>query len=362
MMKSEATARPLIMRCGAFGDIVLLTALIRQLHARFGQPVDVIASGGWTLPLLTGQPGVGEVHLVRYRRLPHFLVAEQREVVRWLRRRGPGPTWFCDLRVGREVLRHGGIPENYVVDSRDYPWVPGEHFVDRWIRLAQETAPGLQGIAPPPGPRVPSTAVIEIDSAARSKLDAWLQARGIEMPFIVFQMGSRRSKPRWWSRRTGRNKYWPEERWVQVVRAIREQHRDHDILLLGAGREFELNESVQQRAAVPGVYNVADNLPIPILLPLLERAAGMISVDTGPAHAAAALGCPTVSLFGDADPHLYRPGGPHTPAVTLTGTSTDPKRLGQPDIAGISVDRVLDAWRNLHAAMHPPGTEARSSR
>ncbi len=39
---------PLVMRCGAFGDMVLLTVLLEQLHARLRRPVDVIASGPWT--------------------------------------------------------------------------------------------------------------------------------------------------------------------------------------------------------------------------------------------------------------------------------------------------------------------------
>ena len=34
-MASEVE-RPLAVRCGAFGDMVLLTALIRVLHAEFG--------------------------------------------------------------------------------------------------------------------------------------------------------------------------------------------------------------------------------------------------------------------------------------------------------------------------------------
>ena len=68
----------------------------------------------------------------------------------------------------------------------------------------------------------------------------------------------------------------------------------------------------------------------------------MISVDTGPAHAAAALACPTVVLFGKADPQLYRPGGLSTPTVVLTG-----RMHGEPDIRGISAEDVLAAWRSL---------------
>ena len=80
--------RPLVVRCGAFGDMVLLTALIRLLHARFSAPVDIVTSGPWSEPLLEGQPGVGEVLCVRSRKTPYWLAPDQRRVVRRLRARG----------------------------------------------------------------------------------------------------------------------------------------------------------------------------------------------------------------------------------------------------------------------------------
>ena len=81
-------ARPLVMRCGAFGDMVLVTALIQQLHARFGTPVDVITSDGWARPLLTPRQGVGEIYTLRSRRTPYWLDREQQALVRQLRARG----------------------------------------------------------------------------------------------------------------------------------------------------------------------------------------------------------------------------------------------------------------------------------
>ncbi len=93
---SAAEVRPLVMRCGAFGDIVLLTVLLQQLHRRFGKPVDVIASGPWTEPLLESESAVGELFILRSRRTPYWLSAQQQRLIAWLRRRGSGPTWFCD--------------------------------------------------------------------------------------------------------------------------------------------------------------------------------------------------------------------------------------------------------------------------
>ena len=67
---AAAELPPLVMRFGAFGDMVLLTMLLRQLYARFGKPVDVISSGPWTQPLLEGQPWVGRLFVIKSRRAP----------------------------------------------------------------------------------------------------------------------------------------------------------------------------------------------------------------------------------------------------------------------------------------------------
>jgi len=92
--------RPLVVRCGAFGDMVLLTALLRELYARFKLPADIVTSGPWSEPLLRGQPGVGEILSVRSRKSPYWLSADQRYVVQRLRARGRSE----ERRVGKECV------------------------------------------------------------------------------------------------------------------------------------------------------------------------------------------------------------------------------------------------------------------
>jgi ADP-heptose:LPS heptosyltransferase len=337
------TARPLVMRCGAFGDMVLLTALLRQLQLRFGTPADVIASGAWTIPLLAGQPGVGEIFVLRSRRAPYWTSLGQQQLVRWLKAREAGPTWFCDSGAGRELLRRGGIPDDFVCEDQGLPRLAGEHFVDRWIRFANETPPAFAQILPPARARIASNAVLSIDAKARSALEPWLSRRGISnRELILIQAGNKRTMRGWLRRRASNTKYWPEERWAEVIRALHAERPEAAIVLLGVAQEFTLNAQIMRRANVPGLHNAARDLPIGILLPLLERATSLVSVDTGPAHAAAALRCPTVALFGTSDPVLYRPGGVRTPALALVGTID-----GHPNILGIDAQTVITAWRKL---------------
>jgi len=324
--------------------MVLLTALLRQLHLRFGQPADVIASGPWSVPLLEGQPGVGDIFILRSRKAPFWLSPRQRALAKWLRARGPGPTWFCDPGlVGRNLLRRGGIPDAFVCEDAQVPWVAGEHFVERWIRFAQMTPAAFEGKLPPAPSVVPSAAALEIRPEWRIELEAWLSRRGLSGRHrILLQAGNKRTMRRGSRQRVTNTKYWPEERWAAVIRGLRAARPDHAILLVGVPAEHALNEEIAQLAGAGDVHNVADDLPIHVLLPLLQGSQSMISVDTGPAHAAAALGCPTVTLFGTSDPQLYRPGGVNTPAAVLTGTVE-----GERTMLGIQPEEVLQAWARL---------------
>ena len=68
----------------------------------------------------------------------------------------------------------------------------------------------------------------------------------------------------------------------------------------------------------------------------------MLSVDTGPAHAAAAIGLPQVVLFGAADPALYRPRA--APGVAVICVQTTPPG---PPSRGLSLQAVIDAVESL---------------
>jgi len=337
--------RPLAVRCGAFGDMVLFTALIRVLHARFHSPVDIVTSGPWSEPLLRGQPGVGEIMSLRSRKTPYWLSADQRRVVRRLRERGVGPTWFCDAGdAARPLLARAGIPEELIVDVRDHSLLPGEHATEQWRRLAQITPVAVAAPSDAELAAVTPGCHLEVSERQRSDLESWLRARGISAaPPILIQIGNKRTMRRGLRRLAVNNKYWPNESWTEVLRHVRSRHPDRAIVLLGTGPEYALNQEVAALANIARLHNAADDLPVPRLVALLERAAGLITLDSGPAHAAAAVGCPLVVLFGKALPSLYRPWGTAGADVkVLCG-----RVAGEPDMLGIEPRSVIEAWSSL---------------
>jgi hypothetical protein len=54
------------------------------------------------------------------------------------------------------------------------------------------------------------------------------------------------------------------------------------------------------------------------------------------------VGCPVVTLFADALPSRYRPGGRNACAVVLQGEID-----GEKNIMGIDTAQVIAAWRQL---------------
>jgi len=348
-VKRDGAVRPLVVRFGAMGDMVIVLGLIEALHRRFGVPVDVVSSGGWTKPLLEGQSGVGNLHLIRSRRTPYALSPQQWHLVDTLRQRGAGPVWLCEAGVhARKLLTRAGVAPEWVVEADTHcPRFPSEPNLDRWLRFAQLSPAALPGLAPlDAGAMVRNIAwpPLRVLPEWRSDLKAWLQDRGLaERPLVLLQAGNKRTM-RWWAhrQRASNSKYWPEERWAAVIEALLRRDSRLVVVLLGVPAEASLNEDIASLVQSDRVVNVARELPIPRLLALQEHALGMISVDTGPAHSAAALDCPLVVLFGQVNVDRWAPRSPRGAVQVLTGS-----RGTGDGILGIAVQDVEEAWDRL---------------
>ena len=357
---SGLPTRPLLVRFGAMGDLVLIQPMIRLLAARYGAPVDLLAAGGWVRPLYQGQPDVGEIHLLAKRKLPLWLSAEKRQLLQWLRQTGPRPVWYCDFDEKLvPLLAQAGLDERWVVRAKAVGTRDGEHLVDFSQRLARTVPPALQHATANSrtdlDDRDPN---LGISAAMQADVQDWLQARGwLGKPLLLVQAGNRRTMRTGLRRRMSTNtKWWPEDNWAAIIRMLAEHHPDAVILLVGAPPEADLNDELLQRAGVAQAFNVARELPIPRLLALQSRAAGMVTVDTGPAHTAAAVGCPLVVLFGVADPVRIRPRGGSTPVEVLQAMHDS-----KPDMTAISVEAVVQAWQRLPLRQGANGEDTAAS-
>ena len=79
-------------------------------------------------------------------------------------------------------------------------------------------------------------------------------------------------------------------------------------VLIGAEAEASVLDAITRLA--PGTINLGSRTSLGQIAALARRATCAVGNDTGPTHIAAAVGCPTVALFGaGSDPIQYGPRG-----------------------------------------------------
>ena len=264
-----------------------------------------------------------------------------------LREQGSRNAWICetDSRSYR-LLARAGIAGESCVSETDLPKIGPEHYCDRWLRLAQLTPAtcSLPAIATEaPNPTLFVTAD-EIDECRR-----WLQQRGIdpETPLVCMQAGNKRTMRRGRADRASNTKYWHERNWAAVADGIVARDARTQILLCGVPSEQDMCEAIVAASqSRQNLHAVADDLPLRRLLALLSLARSCVSVDTGPAHAAAALNCPVVVLFGKANPIRFQPVSSESSVEVLVGAPPG-GQPGENDIGRIDPQAVLNAWEQL---------------
>jgi len=80
------------------------------------------------------------------------------------------------------------------------------------------------------------------------------------------------------------------------------------------------------------------DLPLRTLAGVLARCSVYVGNDSGVSHLAAAVGAPTVAIFGPTDPRVWGPRGPRVQTV------------GGPDAGGLDAVTVEDVLGAVHEA------------
>jgi len=330
--------------------MVMVTRMLNLLHRRYGRPCQVIGTGSWTPTTYVGHPDVAGVWSF-HRHLPFLLDGAWRPVRRALRASAPGPVYICERHYRqlpriRRMLRFAGIDPRRCVFLTERPAKkavpPTEHMVDRLVALGARTPANVRAEDyPAPADSALDGPRLYVLESERAERDAWLRSHGwFGRELIIIQpgnhrtMGPRRSR---WRRLNTDDKWWPLERWAELLQRIHHRRPDAQLLLRGSQEELPMLHEITAATRLPAVAVVGTTLRQ--LYALCEAASSMVSIDSGPAHAAAALSVPLVVLCGAAEQRYWLPRSPCGSAVVGVGGPPDSWRVDE-----LSVDAVFKAW------------------
>ena len=111
----------------------------------------------------------------------------------------------------------------------------------------------------------------------------------------------------------GSAKIWPVERYAALARMI-SGALGWKVAVIGLASEAAAGDYIINAKGVEG-KNLAGKLTVREMIGVIGGAGLLVGNDSGPAHISAALGRPTVAIFGSTDPNWTAPAGPKTAVI-----------------------------------------------
>jgi heptosyltransferase II len=323
------------------GDYVRCHSVVRLLRQRFpDRPVDMLAT---TLcaPLADYMPGLRQAVVVDLPR-GRLALAEQAALAKRLKRQGYG-TALIMPRTWKSTLAPflAGIPERtgFVGEAR--------FFLLNDLRFGERTLPRMvdrcavlalpSGAEPPAEWPAPQLRVPSLEAAN------WRSKRGLESenrPVVAIAPGA-----------VGPSKRWPSARYAALARQLLAD--GFAVWVLGGPNEKPL------AAEIAGDTQARDLTGHDLRDAILALACATVAVsnDSGILHVAAALGTPSIGIFGPTSPWHWAPLNPL--AATIETTSELPCRPCHKPVCrfghhrcmrDISPEQVIAATRRAVAA------------
>ncbi|MDQ6951058.1 MAG: glycosyltransferase family 9 protein [Mariprofundales bacterium] len=288
----------LIIKLSAFGDIIhALPALddllrrpeVREVHwlidARFGFVAELLPpTVTCHIVALKGRHGlrngIAMASALRQRKFDHILDLQGLIKSGLMARAIGAPVYGFDRQQSPEW------PNRWLVTP--VPFHPEErHVVQCYRRIAAAPFNGNGGSGTPTPPLDYHAPTIQLQENAVVRAQQSLAEWQVATPFALFHVGG--SYP---------TKRLPNAQWRQLAATIAEQQPV--IILWGSAEEQQraqaISEGLNQVMAAP------KRLAITTLAGMLSLANGYIGPDSGVTHLAAAVHCPTVTLWGPTAP------------------------------------------------------------
>lgn len=316
----------LFITSSRLGDAVLSTGLLRHINESYKDAFITVACGPLPASIFAGVPGLERVITFKKKKNHKhwFDLWQQTRKTRW------------DIVVD---LRNSAVSRILPAKKR---YIYGAHIDPSLHKVAQNAA--VMGIDPPPAPVIWPT-------GTQQKKAADLIPEG----GAVLAVGPTAN----WAGKT-----WPAENFVTVIEKLTAKGgimEDVRVAVFGAPGEEDQARPVRESVPADRLINMVGKTDPGTAAAALARCALYIGNDSGLMHCAAAVGTPTVGLFGPSYPHLYSPWGDHcTYAATpesydelIDYEGYDPKTSGclMGSLLTEDVLAVIDGfWKKQHQA------------
>jgi len=306
----------LILKPSSLGDVIQALPVLRLLKLHFRDAEIFWWVDSAFAPLLEGDPdlaGVVRFERQRWKSPRHW--PEMLRSIRWLREqnfdlvidlqclaRSGAFAWLANGKslIGLDEVREGArgfydvavcrasfhthavdwylavLPQLGVPVHKNFVWLPERTEISAEVKLKWPVA-GVQASACPPN-----------DTLKRELR---------QMRLILLQPGAR-----WQTKR------WPAKHFAELVRLTAEYSPDARFAILGDAGDRPLGEIIS-RVLPECCLNLCGETSLPEMVEWLRLCDLMVTNDTGPMHAAAALGKPLVALFGPTEPRRTGPYG-----------------------------------------------------
>lgn len=313
--KKPKAASILVVRYRFIGDTILTVPFLRNLrraypHAR----IDVLV-GPQSGEVLAGCPYINELITYDTTRFHKYDSGEGKARSFWsyveqLKKRKYDTAFLLKrsfssaalaLLIGCKNRIGYGTAWRSLMLTKPVPWDPAIHEVESTLDVLREAG-------------------IEV---ADTDLEAWISAeeeRAVRK--IVPQLATNKRKVLFHAAAAHPNKEYPLEHWAVVMKELAKKEQILPFFT-GSSQDFLTYERLIGLASMEGV-NCAGKLSLRESMALLAAMDLSICTDSGPSHLSAAVGTPTLAVFGPTDPERWRPWGSKHEALFDSSLSCRP--------------------------------------
>jgi heptosyltransferase-2 len=305
-MKDAKTKRILIIKLISVGDVLFTTPAVRTLRLGFPKSHLTYLVGSWSRDVIEDNPNLDEI--IVYDAPRH----SQDRGRAWLN------TLSCLRQLRRKkfdlaVIFHrtsfagllallAGIPNRVGFDyqgqgrflTKKVAYEVGKHEVDRYLDVVRSLGISPAGL----------WTEMQIESREQDYALELLYANGLkpdERMVVVLPGGGKNPGTFMPTKR------WPADRFARLIDEMVRRFQVKALLVGGPGDEEAVSTVVSQIKSQ--AVNLVGKTTFKQLAAVLQRCRLFIGGDSGPLHIAAAVGTPTVGIFGPSDPRLVAPRG-----------------------------------------------------